>query len=89
MCLGVPAQIVEMKDPGRATVTIGGVNRVISTDLLVDEGLDVGEWVLVHVGFALSKIDEDEATTTLQQIRQLGANTYEDELDSFSTSRID
>lgn len=89
MCLGVPAQIVERKDPGRATVTIGGVNRVISTDLLVDEGLDVGEWVLVHVGFALSKIDEDEATTTLQQIRQLGANTYEDELDSFSTSRID
>lgn len=89
MCLGVPAQVVEIKDPTRATVSISGVTRAISTDLLVEEGLEVGEWVLVHVGFALSKIDEDEAAMTLQQIQQLGANTFEDELDSFTTSRID
>ena len=85
MCLGVPAQVVEIKDPTRATVSISGVTRAISTDLLVEEGLEVGEWVLVHVGFALSKIDEDEAATTLQQIQQLGAYTFEDELDSFTT----
>ncbi|PFG28428.1 HypC/HybG/HupF family hydrogenase formation chaperone [Corynebacterium renale] len=88
MCLGVPAQIVEIPEPTRATVSIGGVQRVISTDLLVEEGLSVGEWVLVHVGFALSKIDEDEANVTLQQIKQLGANTYEDELESFISSEI-
>ena len=89
MCLGVPAQVVEIKDPTRATVSISGVTRAISTDLLVEEGLEVGEWVLVHVVFALSNIDEDDAATTLQQIQQLGANTVEDELDSFTTSRID
>lgn len=89
MCLGVPAQVVEISDATRATVCIDGVTRVISTDLLVAEGLEVGEWVLVHVGFALSKIDEDEAHTTLQQIKQLGANTFEDEVDSFTTTRIE
>lgn len=89
MCLGVPAQVVEISDVTRATVSIDGVTRVISTDLLVAEGLEVGEWVLVHVGFALSKIDEDEAHTTLQQIKQLGANTFEDEVDSFTTTRIE
>ena len=56
MCLGVPAQVVEIKDPTRATVSISGVTRAISTDLLVEEGLEVGEWVLVHVGFSLEKI---------------------------------
>ncbi|GAB2500433.1 Hydrogenase isoenzymes formation protein HypC [Corynebacterium atrinae] len=89
MCLGVPAQVVDIKDSTRATVSIDGVTRVISTDLLVAEGLEIGEWVLVHVGFALSKIDEEEARTTLQQIKQLGANTFEDEVDSFTTTRIE
>ncbi|WIM68290.1 HypC/HybG/HupF family hydrogenase formation chaperone [Corynebacterium breve] len=89
MCLGVPAQVVDIHDPTRATVSIAGVSRMISTDLLVAEGLEVGEWVLVHVGFALSKIDEAEAQTTLQQIKQLGANTFEDEVDSFTSSRIE
>lgn len=88
MCLGVPAQVVEVTDPTRATVSIDGVSRKISTDLLVAEGLDVGDWVLVHVGFALSKIDEEEAQTTLQQIKQLGGDTFEGEVDSFSSSRI-
>lgn len=88
MCLGVPAQVVEIADPSRATVSISGVTRMISTDLLVDDHLDVGEWVLVHVGFALSKIDEAEAQLTLQQIKQLGGDTFEDELDSFSSSDI-
>lgn len=88
MCLGVPAQIVEMEEAGRATVSMSGVTRKISTDLLLGEPLSVGDWVLVHVGFALSIIDEEEAKVTLQQIKQLGANTFEDELDSFTTSDI-
>lgn len=88
MCLGVPAQITKVETPGRATVTISGVSREISTDLLPVEAVSPGQWVLVHVGFALSLIDEEEAAITLQQIRQLGGGTFEDELDSFRGSRI-
>ena len=75
-------------EAARATVEIGGVARMISTDLLVDENLTAGDWVLVHVGFAMSKIDEEEARLSLQQIKQLGSDTYEDELESFSSSQI-
>lgn len=67
MCLGVPAEVVAIPDPQvpRATVAISGVERVVATDLLMDDDLGVGDWVLVHVGFALSKIDADEAAMTL------------------------
>ena len=90
MCLGVPAQIVDFAKAAQniATVSISGVNREISVDLMVDEPLEVGDWVLVHVGFALAKIDADEAAATLDQIKRLGGNTFEDELDSFTTSSI-
>ena len=88
MCLGVPAVITEVHDAARATVEIGGVARIISTDLLIDENLTAGDWVLVHVGFAMSKIDEEEARLSLQQIKQLGGDAYEDELESFSSSQI-
>ncbi|MBZ8176465.1 HypC/HybG/HupF family hydrogenase formation chaperone [Corynebacterium sp. 3HC-13] len=88
MCLGVPAQITRIKAPGRATVEISGVSREISTDLLAGEDITPGQWVLVHVGFALSVIDEEEAALTLQQIQQLGGGTFEDELDSFRGTRI-
>ena len=89
MCLGVPAQIVDFAKAAQniATVSISGVNREISVDLMLDEPLEVGDWVLVHVGFAL-KIDADEAAATLDQIKRLGGNTFEDELDSFTTSSI-
>lgn len=90
MCLGVPAQIVEIPadQPDRAVVSMSGVTRMISTDLLAEEGIAVNDWVLVHVGFALSRIDEEEARLTLQQIKQLGGDTFDDELDSFSSSQI-
>ncbi len=90
MCLGVPAEVVEIPDPqvGRAKVAISGVERMISTDLLIEEGLEVGDWVLVHVGFALSKIDADEAAITLDQISKLGGDTLESEVESFATSDI-
>lgn len=90
MCLGVPAQVIELPEdnPAIATVAISGVNRDISIDLLLDEGLAVGDWVLVHVGFALSKIDAEEAAATLDQIKKLGGYTFETELDSFASSDI-
>lgn len=73
MCLGVPAEIVafDETESGRAKVSLSGVERMISTDLLADEGLKVGDWVLVHVGFAMSQIDADEAATTLEQIKKV------------------
>ncbi|KGF18057.1 MULTISPECIES: HypC/HybG/HupF family hydrogenase formation chaperone [Corynebacterium] len=89
MCLGIPAQIVDIPDPSRAKVAISGVERMIATDLLLDEALAVGDWVLVHVGFALSKIDEEEAALTLTQIERLGGDVLADEVDSFTTSRIE
>lgn len=89
MCLGIPAQIVDIPDPSRAKVAISGVERMIATDLLLDEAIAVGDWVLVHVGFALSKIDEEEAALTLTQIERLGGDVLADEVDSFTTSRIE
>lgn len=87
MCLGIPAKVVSIEEDARAKVSISGVIRNVSTDLIT-EHVAVGDWLLIHVGFALSKIDEAEAATTLQQIQQLGANTFEDELDSFKSSEI-
>lgn len=86
MCLGVPAEVVAIPDAAapRARVSIEGVERVISTDLLLDEPLAVGDWVLVHVGFAMSRIDADEAALTLDQIKRLG--TFDEELDSFRST---
>ncbi|MGZ4383188.1 MAG: HypC/HybG/HupF family hydrogenase formation chaperone [Gaiellaceae bacterium] len=81
MCLGIPAQIVELVDSERGTVRaeIGGVRRRVSVALLEGDPVP-GEWVLVHVGFALQRIDEREAQETLallvemneQYDRQLG-----------------
>lgn len=89
MCLGIPAQIVEVVDPSRATVAISGVRRMIATDLLADAGpLAPGDWVLVHVGFALSRIDEEEARLTLEQIARLGEGVLDDEVAQFASSRI-
>ncbi|MEE9965002.1 MAG: HypC/HybG/HupF family hydrogenase formation chaperone [Propionicimonas sp.] len=91
MCLGVPSEVVAIPDPQvpRATVAISGVERVVATDLLMADDLTVGDWVLVHVGFALSKIDADEAAMTLDQIKRLGNNTFEDELASFASTTIE
>ena len=63
MCLGIPGQVVELIDGHEhlARVDVSGVGRVINIGLLEDEDLAAGDWVLIHVGFAMSKIDEDEA----------------------------
>lgn len=91
MCLGVPAEVIAIPDPAvpRARVAISGVERTVATDLLAGEEVAAGDWVLVHVGFALSTIDAQEAATTLEQIKRLGAGTFETELASFRSSAID
>lgn len=77
MCLGIPGQIVEItrREHSLAKVAIGGVTREINLACIVDEDhpIDacVGDWVLVHVGFALSRIDAAEAAATLKLLREL------------------
>ena len=80
MCLGVPGQIVEFLEPTHhlAKAEISGVRRAINVGLLVPDGLEVGDWVLIHVGFALSKIDEDEARRTIEFLEQLGSDFAEE-----------
>jgi len=89
MCLGIPGEVVEIidREAGLATVEVSGVRRGVSIKLLEPEPVDVGDWVLVHVGFALSKIDADEAAATLDQIKRLG-QPYEDEIDAFKGTAI-
>ncbi len=88
MCLGIPGQIVEVSDVTleRARVDVDGVRREVSVSLIGVEGPDgvqVGDWVLVHVGFAMAKIDEAEARETLDALRTLG-DMYEQELSDYA-----
>jgi len=81
--------VVEIIDPvaGLATVEVSGVRRAVSIKLLEPEPVAIGDWVLVHVGFALSKIDQDEAAATIEAIQRLG-QPYADEIDAFKTTDI-
>ncbi len=83
MCLAIPGQIVEIVDPSnhRGVIDVEGVRREVHIGLLVDgdDPAGVGDWVLVHVGFAMAKIDADEAARTLALIREL--EEFVDELD--------
>ncbi len=74
MCLAIPGRIVEFSadQPLLAKVDVAGVKRAINIGLLADEPLDVGDWVLIHVGFAMSKIGEQEAREQLTMIAALG-----------------
>ncbi len=78
MCLGIPAQIVGAAVDGVAPVEIAGVRRDVGV-VLIDGGVQPGDWVLVHVGFALDRIDEEQARETLELLRQAGA-AYEQEV---------
>jgi hydrogenase expression/formation protein HypC len=90
MCLGIPGRVLEFVDETRhlARIEVGGVRRVVNVGLVLPDGLVPGEWVLIHVGFAISKIDEEEAQRTTDLLRQLG-EVYEQELDQLSSSRIE
>jgi len=91
MCLGIPGQVVELVDPVNqiATVDVSGVRRDVNVGLLALEGQPVapGEWVLIHVGFALARIDEAEAAVTLGLLQQLG-EPFAQELAEFEGSRV-
>lgn len=90
MCLGIPGLIVDVHDPARqlATVDVGGVRRQVNIACIVDDAHPaercVGDWVLVHVGFAMSRIDADEAARTLELLTELGA--AQAELEAMRTS---
>jgi hydrogenase expression/formation protein HypC len=71
MCLALPARITEIHDDDSATVTLGGVRKQVSLALV--EGAEVGDYVIVHVGYALSKLDPDEAERTLALLTSLDA----------------
>lgn len=90
MCLGVPGQVVDFHDDTDqlATVEITGVRRTINVGLVCDEGLQLGDWVLVHVGFAMSIIDEAEAADALEGLRMLGT-LFDDEVEEIARSRIE
>jgi hydrogenase expression/formation protein HypC len=85
MCLGIPAQIVEVVDPEArmAKAEISGVRREISVALCPEAG--VGDWVLVHVGFALATMDEEQAKETLALLEQMG-EAYEQEVGEIRAS---
>jgi hydrogenase expression/formation protein HypC len=91
MCLAVPGQVLTIVDEVNrlARVDVVGVQRNVNIGLLDGEGGGVGpgDWVLIHVGFAISKIDEAEARLTLQLLEEMGAE-YEAELEEFRGSAI-
>ena len=82
MCLGIPGQIIEFCDDNDqlARVDVSGVRRKINIGLLEDEVLRPGDWVLIHVGFAMSKIDEDEAAVALAGLKLMGSG-LDDEME--------
>ena len=89
MCLGIPALVVELLDEGRhlAKADVAGVCRNINIGLLADEGVGPGDWVLIHVGFAMAKIDEHEAQMALESLQMMG-RAYDEELEALGDSRI-
>jgi hydrogenase expression/formation protein HypC len=89
MCLGIPGQLVELATGHEhlARVDVSGVTRVVNIGLLEDEHLQAGDWVLIHVGFAMSKIDEEEASLALESLKMMG-QAFGDELEAFRLSKI-
>ncbi len=92
MCLAIPGQVVEVVDEVNrlAKVDVAGVQRNVNIGLLDADGdpAGPGDWVLIHVGFALSKVDEEEARSTLSMLEGMGAD-YEQELEELKASVIE
>ena len=98
MCLAIPGEVVELPaqrdgsaPPGAdqlALVDVLGVRRRINIGLLDGEELHPGDWVLIHVGFAMSKVDEQEAAEALAMLEMMG-QAFTDELDAVAGSRIE
>jgi hydrogenase expression/formation protein HypC len=92
VCLAIPGQIVEVVDCENhlAKVDVAGVQRTINIGLLDEDatGVHSGDWVLVHVGFAMSRVDEEEANATRRLLEQMG-EAYEAELEELKASVIE
>lgn len=86
MCLAIPGKIVEIVDMENriAKVDVGGVRRSVNVGMLDEDEARVGDYVLIHVGFAMSKIDEHEAEETLRILKEIGE--YEMEFDQFKSA---
>ena len=84
MCVGVPAQVVRLIDERQAVVDVTGMQRVIDASLVMPDGLAIGDWVLLHVGFAMAIIDELEALRQLEFIELLDGG--DDELEAYRAS---
>ena len=89
MCLGIPGQVVELVDANNqlAKVEVAGVRRNINIGLLDDVAIEPGDWVLIHVGFAMALIDEAEAARALEGLQLMG-QAYRDEVALVKESRI-
>jgi len=92
VCLAIPGRIIEIVDDDLrlVLVDVAGVRRKVNVGLLDSDAVpaSVGDWVLIHVGFALSHIDEEEAQSTLRQLLAMG-ESYEEELEALKASVID
>jgi len=92
MCLAIPGQIIKVVDDANrlAQVDVAGVKRTVNVGLLdtETESAGPGDWVLIHVGFAMSKIDESEALATRKLLEEMGAE-YEQELEELKASVIE
>ena len=92
MCLAIPGQVIEVVDDANrlAKVDVAGVRRTVNIGLLDGEGQSAGagDWVLIHVGFALSKVDEQEALATRKLLEEMG-DGYRQELEDLKASVIE
>jgi hydrogenase expression/formation protein HypC len=93
VCLAIPGHVVEIVDEANrlARVDVAGVQRTVNIGLLDEDdggGAVPGDWVLIHVGFALSKVDEAEAEATLRLLREMG-EAFEQELEELKASVIE
>jgi hydrogenase expression/formation protein HypC len=93
VCLAIPGQVVEVIDHVNhiAKVDVVGVRRSVNVGLLVDSrggGVGPGDWVLIHVGFAISQVDEAEARATRELLEGMGRE-YEQELEELKASVIE
>jgi hydrogenase expression/formation protein HypC len=84
MCLAIPGQIVRLiPESDLATADVSGVKRNINIGLVSQEGIAPGDWVLIHVGFAISKVDEQEARASLEFLESMG-QAFTDEIAAIS-----
>ncbi len=90
MCLGIPGEVVEIlvDREDLAMVDVSGVKRAINIGLLDKDEVGPGDWILIHVGFALSKIDEEEAKAALEFLEGIG-EAYEEEMQALLDWRIE